>query len=424
LYTIGWLALLASAGFFAAIAAAMAHLRVRAMMEREDADHTAINRWLRWAPAMRAAVSVWHALVLAAAALAAVPLAAAWSAWLPAYLRYLPHALAFLLLVLCGMLAPRYIGSACAEALTLHLLGGLHLWTQATRHFNRVLLWLARGLARLAGVHAETDQPFSGEDDSPLPEADDDDEAIEQEEHEMIKSIFEFGDTVVREVMTPRTEMDAVPSTLSLDEALERSRQSGHARLPVFEGDLDHIIGVLYVRDVLAYWSSREAQPPALTQIMRAPFFVPETKKVNELLREFRQLKTQLAVIVDEYGGTSGLVTLEDVIEEIVGDLSDEYDREPGASLRQLDEDTFEVDGALSVYDLNDTLDIHIPVAPDFDTVGGYVMYKLGRVPAEGEQISEHDFTLTVLSVVERRVEQLRVARRRPGAPQPTGARP
>lgn len=415
-----WLALVAAAAFSAAVAAAMAQLRVRDLLEREDADHTAINRWLRWAPAMRAAVTVWHALFFAAAAVLALPLAARSASCFPAYLFYLPHALAFLILIVFGALAPRFAGSAYPETLTLRLLPLLHFWTAATRYFNQLLLWAARTAIRALGIHAAPDAPFLGDDDSPLPD-DAAGDAIEEEEHEMIKSIFEFGDTVVREVMTPRTEMDAVPASLSLDDAIQRAQESGHARLPVYEGDLDHIIGVFYVRDALAYWSVRAAHPPARTDIMRAPFFVPETKKVNELLREFRQLKTQLAVIVDEYGGTSGLVTLEDLIEEIVGDLSDEYDREPEAGLRQLDDNTFIVDGAISVYDLNDALELHIPVAPGFDTVGGYIMYKLGRVPAAGEQISEHDFTLTVLSVDERRVEQVKVTRRSPGEPPAAG---
>lgn len=423
LFLAAWLALVFAAAFFAAVNAAMAHLRVRHLLERDDTSQTAINRWLRWAPAMRAAVAVWHAILFSAAAVLLLPLATAATPFFPGYLHYLPLVIALFILITIGALAPLYAGSSCPESLTLHLLNLLHAWAAATRYFNLLLLSCARASLRLTGIRVSPDTPFLADDDSPLPDAVADD-AIEEEEHEMIKSIFEFGDTVVREVMTPRTEMEAVPASCTLDEAIQRSQQSGHARLPVYEGDLDHIIGVLYVRDALAFWSTRTSQPPALTDIMRAPFFVPETKKVNELLREFRQLKTQLAVIVDEYGGTSGLVTLEDLIEEIVGDLSDEFDRETDTAIRQLDDATFIVDGAISVYDLNDALDVHIPAAPGFDTVGGYIMYKLGRLPAEGETISEHDFSLTVLSVKERRVEQVKVSRRSPGSPSSVGVQP
>lgn len=411
-----WSLLLLLATFFAAIAAATASLHVRDLLERDDADHTTINRWLRWAVDIRAAVTVWHALCLAAAALLTSPLVTRLSSVLPRYFHCLPYFIAPLFIVLLGFLLPRYLGHAFPESLSIGLLPFLHPWAAITRLFNRSLLACAHLPLRLFRAHIPYDAPFAHEQESPLP-SDIIFNPIEEEEHEMIKSIFEFGDTLVREVMTPRTEMHAVPASCSLDEAIQKSQESGHSRLPVYEADLDHIIGVLYVRDALAFWSQRHTSPPPLTAIMRAPFFVPETKKVNELLREFRQLKTQLAVIVDEYGGTSGLVTLEDLIEEIVGDLSDEYDREPDTGIRELDDNTFVVDGAISVYDLNDALDIHIPVAPDFDTVGGYIMYKLGRVPSAGEQVSEHDFTLTVLSVNERRVEQVKVTRRSPSEP-------
>ncbi|MCX7847505.1 MAG: hemolysin family protein [bacterium] len=408
---LGWIALVALAGLFATVASAVSHLHIRDLLKRNDPDHTAINRWLRWAPSIHAAAIIWHALTLISAAILALPLATYVAAFMPPYLHYLPHTLAPIILLICACLLPLYLGYAYPEPFSIRLLPFLHPWAALTRFLNRILLACALLPLRIFRVNLHSDAPFLPPPNSPLP-PDASSNPLEREEHQMIKSIFEFGETLVRAVMTPRTEMVAVPASCSLDEAIHRSQHSGHSRLPVYEDDLDHIIGVLYVRDALAFWSSRHSAPPALTDIMRAPFFVPETKKVNELLREFRQLKTQLAVIVDEYGGTSGLVTLEDLIEEIVGDLSDEYDREPSPPLRQLDHDTFIVDGALSVYDLNDALNIHIPVAPDFDTLAGYIMSKLGRVPAQGEQIVEHDYILTVLSVNQRRIEQVKVSRR------------
>jgi CBS domain containing-hemolysin-like protein len=206
--------------------------------------------------------------------------------------------------------------------------------------------------------------------------------------------------------------MVALPVTTPLDDAVSAALDSGHSRLPVFEENSDNIVGIFYVRDVLQYWNvRREEQAPSLTSLLRSAFFVPETKKVNELLEEFRASKVQLAVIVDEYGGTAGIATMEDLLEEIVGEIQDEYDTEQQEEWRQIDQNTFELDAGIPVDDVNDILGVHLPEEEDFDTLGGYIMYKLGHLPSEGETLEEKEFDISILKVTERRIDQVKLVR-------------
>ncbi len=418
-FTIGlavWLILVLLAGVFAAADTALARLRTREIVESESADHTIISRWLRWAPTIRAAVAVWRALLIVGAA-ATVPMLAnavftaeSRGIWIGAV------AAGIFLSVLFGELVPRYLGASFTDAFVFRAMRYFHFWSLVTQHLNALLLKVAGGCARAFGARGRIDPFASDEDDSALAEMGEKSETLEADEHEMIKSIFEFGETVVREVMVPRTEMIAVPSSCRLTDAIETALEAGHSRLPVYEEDVDHVVGVFYLRDALKYWKQREDDNlPGLSVMMHKAFFVPETKKVNELLSEFQATKTQLAIIVDEYGGTSGLATLEDILEEIVGEIHDEFDVEEHDEYEQIDENTFIIDAGMMVDDVNDLVGIHLPEEEDFDTLGGYVMYKLGHLPTEGETIKEREFTLKILKVTDRRAEQLELTRT-PGA--------
>jgi putative hemolysin len=223
----------------------------------------------------------------------------------------------------------------------------------------------------------------------------------------MIESVIEFGETHAGEIMTPRTDIFALPVETPWEQACRQTFDAGHTRVPVYSGDLDNIIGILYAKDLLAHVGRSE--PRALREIMRKPFFVPETKLLDNLLKEFKVRKVHLAVVLDEYGGTAGLVTIEDVLEEIVGDIADEYDRIPPALIHRVDPATLEVDGRVHIDDLNDALALAIPEDEDYDTVAGMVFSELGYIPKAGEQLEAHGARFTVLAADERKITKLRV---------------
>ncbi len=231
---------------------------------------------------------------------------------------------------------------------------------------------------------------------------------IEEDEREMMHSIFELGDTAVREVMVPRVDMVTVDQSATLHDALEKIRLGGHSRIPVFEDTIDTIVGVVYAKDLLRGAEKADWKMP-VAGIMREASFVTEGKKVDELLREFREKKVHLAVVVDEYGGTAGLITLEDVIEEIVGEIEDEHDPE-SQLFREVSELTAVVVAKIAIDDLNKLFRINIP-ADRHDTLGGYLYDLVDRVPSEGETISEGGLVFTVESVVRQRITRVRITK-------------
>jgi len=234
-------------------------------------------------------------------------------------------------------------------------------------------------------------------------------EAIEEAEKELIHSIFEFGDTLVREVMVPRPDMVAAPIDSGLRQILDLLLRHGYSRIPVFRRDLDDIEGVVYAKDVLRHLHAGKENVP-IDKIMREPLFVPETKRVSELLRDMQKRRIHIAIVLDEYGSVAGLVTIEDLLEEIVGEIADEYDREE-AHVEPVDENTFRVSGRVSIDDINDLLDVDLP-HDEWDTVAGLMYGLLGAVPTQGETVSFGDLTFTAEKVQGRRIEKVLINRR------------
>lgn len=233
--------------------------------------------------------------------------------------------------------------------------------------------------------------------------------SVNAEEAEMIEAVVEFSEIQAGQIMTPRTDVFALPADTPWEQACEKVFDAGHTRVPVFQQDIDNIIGVLYAKDLLQH--IRAEQPASVREIMRKPFFVPETMTLDKLLREFKARKVHLAVVLDEYGGTAGLVTIEDVLEEIVGSISDEYDRPEPALMHRVDEQTAEVDGRLHIDDLNDAMNLEIPEDEDYDTAAGCVFSELGYIPAAGDTVHIDGAEFTVLEADDRKIIRLRVRR-------------
>ncbi len=231
---------------------------------------------------------------------------------------------------------------------------------------------------------------------------------INEEENEMIRSIFALRDTTAREIMVPRTDMACVPIDATVQEVLQAIIDCGHSRLPVYDGTTDNIIGLIYAKDYLKYWGMDESAVD-LKRILRPAYFIPETKNLEELLQEFKKKRVHLAIVVDEYGGTSGLVSIEDLLEQIVGDIQDEYDIEE-EWLTEESGGSVVVDGRLPIEELEGHFDIAIE-REKFDTVGGLLFHLTGRIPAVGEEVESDTIRFTVLEADERRVSKVRISR-------------
>ncbi|MFA6135297.1 MAG: hemolysin family protein [Phycisphaerae bacterium] len=231
--------------------------------------------------------------------------------------------------------------------------------------------------------------------------------AVGAEEVRMIESVIEFGQMKAGEIMTPRTDIFALPIELPWQEAAARIVEAGHSRVPVYEGDIDNILGIVYAKDLLGLVSKGE--PNDLRRIMRKPYFVPESKTLADLLREFKTRRVHLSIVLDEYGGTAGLVSIEDIVEEIVGEIADEYDVAGPALMTRLDERTAEVDGRIYIDDLNEAMGLDIPEDEDYDTIAGMIFAELGYIPPRGEKLEAYGARFTVTAADERKITKVRV---------------
>jgi putative hemolysin len=234
-------------------------------------------------------------------------------------------------------------------------------------------------------------------------------EEIEANEREMIASILEMNDTVVREVMVPRIDMVAIDAESTFHEALDTIIGAGHSRIPVYEEHIDRIIGILYAKDLLRCFRDQTTDTP-LRQLLRPPYFIPASKKVDALFQEMQKHRVHIATVVDEYGGTAGLVTIEDILEEIVGDIQDEYDAEEDIYVQLIGPDTYLLNSRLDVYSLSKLLDIELDT-DSADTLGGLLFSLMEHVPEQGESVEHQGWRFTVLSLDGRRIEQVRTER-------------
>jgi CBS domain containing-hemolysin-like protein len=241
---------------------------------------------------------------------------------------------------------------------------------------------------------------------------------LEEDEREMIASVIELGEQPVREVMVPRIDIVAAPATSTVRDVVDRIVESGHSRVPLFDGTIDNIIGVVYAKDLLRFLRDSSQTAP-VRPLAREASYVPETKKVDDLLHEMQQTRVHVAIVVDEYGGTAGLITIEDLIEEIVGEIRDEYDVEE-AMIEEVSDREALFDARVSIRDVNDTLDLDIE-DEDFDTLGGLLYHELGKVPNVGDEVRVDGAVVTVLSTTGRRVRKVRVTKVMPTEPAATG---
>lgn len=306
--------------------------------------------------------------------------------------------------LLAAEITPKTYAAHNPETVALKLAPFLSFSVRFFYPIVRLLTSIGVAVIRLFGGKAEGGRLITEEEIRTLVEVGEEEGLIEANERELIQSVFEFGDTVVREVMVPRIDVKALRADATLSDAWEAFIHWGHSRLPVYRDTIDDVIGMVYARDLLAYLKERDPNTP-VSELLRPVHYVPETKPISELLADFRNRRTQIAVVLDEYGGTAGIVTIEDLLEEIVGEIHDEYDTED-LTVREVEPGLYEMDGLEPIDELNELLGTHFP-HEDFDTVGGLILHLLGRAPVEGEVVEAEGWEFTVAKVVGRRVKRL-----------------
>jgi CBS domain containing-hemolysin-like protein len=323
-------------------------------------------------------------------------------------------ALVTILLLIFAEVTPKTMAARHADRLSLAVARPIQWASVALSPVIRVLSWLANLLVRPFGGHVHPDGPLVTEEEIQLlVRMGEEQGVLEKDEREMIRSIFEFGDTVVREVMVPRVDMVAVEADESIEAILDVVRTHGHSRIPVYHETIDQIVGLVHVKDLLS--GSRDGRlEGTIRDFTRPAYFVPDTKRLDELFREMRRKKVHMAIAVDEYGGTAGLVTIEDLLEEIVGPIQDEYDTEE-APIKKLNDRVALIDGAVHVEEVNAALGLALP-AGEVDSVGGFVTSLLGHVPAQGDRITFENIEFSVERVDGHRIAQVRITRADPAA--------
>ena len=314
---------------------------------------------------------------------------------------------AAMLMLIVAELVPETIAVQYSERLALWLAPPLAVISIVAMPVVHLMVWVSNVISRLFGAEPRGDMPFVTEEEiKTLVDAGEEEGVIQEEEKEMIYSIFELGDTLAREVMVPRIDLVALDVGTPMLEALDTIMEAGHSRIPVYEETIDNVQGLLYAKDLLPYLRQGRSDVP-LKSILRQAYFIPETKKASDLLPDLQQRRVHMAVVVDEYGGVAGLVTIEDLLEEIVGEIQDEYDvEEPYVEFVSDTEYVF--DARVDLDDLNRLMDVSLPTG-DSDTLGGFIYTELGKVPTVGDQVAFDNMDFTVESVAGRRIKKVRV---------------
>jgi putative hemolysin len=346
----------------------------------------------------------------------APPLATVFQPWLGTA----SYAVAFVLVVfvaavvmlILAELVPETIALQHSERLALLLARPLAAVSVVAMPLVRFMVWLSNGIARLFGAEPRGDMPLVTEEEiKTLVDAGEEEGVLQEEEKEMIYSIFELDDTLAREVMVPRIDVVALDVDTPMLEALDTIMEAGHSRIPVYEETVDNVQGVLYAKDLLPYLREGRTDVP-LKSILRQAYYIPEMKNASDLLPDLQQRRVHMAIVVDEYGGVAGLVTIEDLLEEIVGEIQDEYDTEE-PFVEFVSDNEYIFDARVDLDDLNRLMNVELPT-DDSDTLGGFIYSELGKVPVVGDRVFFRDMDFTVESVAGRRIKKVHVERHLP----------
>jgi putative hemolysin len=314
--------------------------------------------------------------------------------------------------IIFAELVPKTLALAHAERFAITLSLPIDFLGRALRPVIAFLTWVTSGIVRLFGAEVSSDAQITAEELRLIVERGGEQGILEAEEEQMINAVIELGDQRVHEVMVPRIHMITLAADATLDDAIDKVIEEGHSRIPAYEGTIDEIVGILYAKDLLPFLKGSVNERPSLRSILRTPVFVPESMSVDDLLHELQRRKVHLAVVLDEYGGTAGLVTIEDLLEEIVGEIQDEYDEEEPLIVK-ISDDEARIDGRAAIDDLEELFDTDLGLDDEdqYDTVGGLIYHRIGGVPKPGDRVQVDGMTLTVETTSGKRVGKVLVVR-------------
>jgi magnesium and cobalt exporter, CNNM family len=388
----------------------ISRVRLRTLVEQKVPQAIVVERLHRDPNAYLSTILIFNTVAIIMASSAATLLAIRlYQDRVPEWLVSLVLSLA--VLVLCEI-TPKTISLQRAERVALRMARLVSGATWVMRPVVFVLTAVTRLILRMLGGKAQVRGPFVTEEElKMLVSVGEEEGVLEEEEREMIHGIFEMGEMRVREVMVPRTDLVAIEVNEPVEKAVDLVTKHGHTRIPVYEGNLDHIVGVLYAKDLLR--AVVRGEQKTLRDIARKPYFTPESNLVQDVLRDLRKNRVHMAIVVDEYGGTAGAVTIEDILEEIVGPIQDEYDIGEEDEIQFISPNEVVLDGRVSVDDVNELLKLNI-AADDYDTVGGYVLNQLGAAPKVGATLKLGNAELRVEAVQGTRIKKVRIKSQTP----------
>lgn len=309
-----------------------------------------------------------------------------------------------LLYMLVARSVPHVLSESYADRISLTALPLIELLSLLMYPFILPLQSLENRLLRHALSTSDEDDRPSPEDEIKSLIEETDEEDLEEEEREIIRSVFEFGDTVTREIMTPRINISGLKDTFTVDECIALVKESRHSRFPVYHENIDDVIGMVHVKDLLKFSAGGDGSTP-ISQLVKKIDFVPETMPINDLMKLMKRTHSQVALVVDEYGGTEGLVSMEDIIEELVGEIEDEYDPREKALLQRRPDGSVMVQARIPIYELNEELGAKIPESDEYDSLGGYIFAMLGHIPTAGETLEADGYTLRIHTATQRQIQ-------------------
>ena len=315
-----------------------------------------------------------------------------------------------LLLLTFGEITPKALAKRMYKQVSAPMMAVLRVPYVLFYPFTLVFTKMTRWAMKLLGNDPNEKVPFvTSEEIEYMIDLGSREGSFTQDRERLLRSVFDFNDTLVREVMVPRTNTEFLQADLTLEEVVEHVQKCGHSRLPVYEDTVDNIIGIFYVKDLMALVGKPDLSGEFdLRRYVRRPFFVPESKQISDLLAEFQRQRIHIAMVVDEFGGIDGLITLEDIMEEFFGDIQDEYDSETDM-LEPITPQRVRADARASIYEINEYFGVSIPVDEDYETIGGFVMAHLGTVPSVGQQVFWETLRITVLEADEKKVMRVEI---------------
>lgn len=308
-----------------------------------------------------------------------------------------------------GELVPKRLAMKYYEKISYATIGVIRGISVITAPFVKLLTASTNMVSKIFGVGESEEEVVTEEEIKMMIAEGEEKGTIEQGERQLLNNVFEFNDIIVSEIMTPRTDMYAIDINDKIEDVLDEIDEFKYSRIPVYEENVDDIKGILFVKDILKPLKDKEKIE--IDKIIREPYFVPESKDIDELFKEMQQNKVQMAIVIDEYGGTAGLITMEDIIEELVGNIFDEYDDEE-IDVKKIDENTYIVSGLLTSYELKKVFGIEIPEG-DYETLSGYLLDRLGRIPDENEHpvIEDEKLTYKVEEMEDKRIKYVKVCK-------------